>query len=223
MAFPLAHLCVGYEVLKKLELEESDKSMFILANLAPDALHMRSEFKNTDMKNIGAYKKITHICPVSDERWGNVTDNDGWLKKIRLFRQENLNTFGFGYTVHVITDWLSNSDIWDEFRRNNPDEFIKGYKSGYYDDMVELDMRLYTDNPNIKLALDVLKPAEIKNDFYWKGDLLARADEVMTIKDNILYEHYKPTKNVDYKYKFVTYERILEFISKAAEFALTLY
>jgi len=85
MAFPLTHLLVAKKIIDKLQDNIVSKELFVLGSIAPDAVHYRKEFVGAAMSGIGAAKKITHLCPVSDEKWGQVTDNDGWVECIKTF------------------------------------------------------------------------------------------------------------------------------------------
>ena len=143
MAFPLTHLCVAWRILEINPLPEKDAAQFLLGSISPDAIHYRAEFQDAAKSNIGAAKKITHLCPVSCERWGQVTDNVGWVNCVKAFLAENPDSFAAGYATHVLTDIHNNRTIWERFRTNHPAEAAKGYTSGYYEDLKNIDTRLY--------------------------------------------------------------------------------
>ncbi|MDR0271692.1 MAG: zinc dependent phospholipase C family protein, partial [Clostridiales bacterium] len=128
MPFPLTHLCVAWHIIEKSGSKNA--AQFILGSIAPDAVHHREEFINGYNPSIGAEKKITHLCPISDERWGHVTDNEGWEERVKKFLREHANNaFAAGYAAHVLTDICNNKTLWYNFRTNFPQEAVKGYTS----------------------------------------------------------------------------------------------
>lgn len=215
MAFPLTHLCVAYRILESNFLPEADAAQFLLGSIAPDAVHYRTEFLGAEMKGIGAAKKITHLCPVSNEPWGKVTDNDGWINCVKDFLAANPpDPLYAGYAAHVLTDIQNNQTLWHNFRTSNPQEAAKGYASTYYDDLRHIDMHLYMklpERPQIMKLLSKAIPIEIPG-------LIAR-EELHAIQNNILHEHFKnATLPSDaFKYNFVNYNDMLTFIKNAAK------
>ena len=87
MAFPLTHLIVAENITKTHDIK--DESDFLLGSIAPDAVHYRKSFVGASMSEIGKAKKASHLCPVSDEKWGSITDNDGWLICVENFLGEH--------------------------------------------------------------------------------------------------------------------------------------
>jgi len=237
MAFPITHLLVADALLSRHPRDDADAAQFLLGALAPDAVHYREGFTASEKKDIGAAKKITHLCPISDERWGAVTDNEGWICCIKEFLQtqadpiaksasaegsitpalENSNNFHAlleGYAVHALTDCYNNMTLWHRFRTQHPAEAAKGYASGYYHDLQEIDIRLYlayVKDSKIERLLAMAEPCDMPG--------LVSAKEIHAIRDNILYENYKgrvPFKS--HEYAFVTYDETLEYIAKTADF-----
>ena len=197
-------------------MTEAEEAQFLLGSIAPDAIHYRKAFLDAEMKHIGAAKKITHLCPTSDEPWGQVTDNDGWIKCVKDFLKTNPNhPFAAGYTAHVLTDIQNNRTLWDNFRTNHPTEAAKGYTSGYYDDLRHLDMLMYkslSESQKIIPLLTKAIPEEMPN--------LVTKEEVSAIQSNIIHEHFKNTAYIDkdYQYNFITLDDMLNFIKEATNF-----
>jgi len=228
MAFPLTHLCVAYRIIEKADplvkggllnlASDEARRAFILGSIAPDAVHYRKGFVDAEMSGIGATKKVVHLCPISGERWGQVTDNDGWVEVVRAFLRENSgDVFAAGYAVHVLTDIFNNKGIWNEFRVKYPAEAAKGYKSDYYRDMRDIDFRIYNEffrDSDMRRLLQESRPQDFMG--------LIIADELRDLKDNLLYVAYETVPNdVDTSRCFyVTYPQMLEFINDAAEFCL---
>jgi hypothetical protein len=216
MAFPLTHLCVAWRILKKQNLQTQNSAQFLIGAIAPDAVHYRGEFQGALKKNIGATKKISHLCPVSDERWGYVTDNDGWVLCVKDFlRTREESFFALGYAAHSLTDLFNNKTLWCDFRTRYPEEAAKGYASGYYTDLHNIDTRLYQEFPGIEKIFAMLeksKPVEMPG--------LISAQEIRAIQHNLLHEHFKNAKKsaVSDEYRFTTWEDTICFIQAATEF-----
>ncbi|MCL1843643.1 MAG: hypothetical protein FWF79_07510 [Defluviitaleaceae bacterium] len=240
MAFPFTHLIVAYRVLDMQPVRpvrparparpvsEKDAAMFLLGSLAPDAVHYRSEYRGANMKNIGAAKKITHLCPVSDERWGSVTDNDGWFKNVQEFLLAHpKSAFAAGYAAHVLTDITNNRTLWDTFRKSFPAEAAKGYLSDYYTDLKNIDTRLYQETTETKEIFRLLAKADASETIsaWGNNEPLVTPEEIQAIQQNILHEHFKnvPEKSPEnpskpQKYYFVTFKNMLDYIQSAVEF-----
>jgi len=198
---------------------EQDAAQFMLGSVAPDAIHYREAFRGAAMSNIGPAKKITHLCPVSDEIWGHVTDNEGWIECVKEFlRAHPRDAFAEGFAAHVVTDIHNNKTIWNKFRTNHPEEAAKGYTSEYYNDMKKIHTRLYQEFPatdEIFALLAKAKPQGVSDIIF--------AEETEAIKQNLLYENFKDTPKTHsgepHVYHFVTYDDTLEYIQGAAEFS----
>jgi len=207
MAYPLTHLCVAYKINKD--------PRFLLGALAPDAIHYRRAFINAAMSGIGAAKKITHICPVSNEPWGWITENDKWINHVADFLKTHPPEPMYkGYAAHVLTDIYNNITIWQSFCENHPKEAAKGYDSDYYNDMRHIDSRLFLEFPHVGEIFALLKKAVA-----FDIDNLVTAEEVTAIQNNILYENYKDIEAPPPRdYAYVSFDETLEFIDRAAEF-----
>ena len=216
MAFPLTHLCVAYKILEQLPI--TDPAQFILGSIAPDAVHFRGEFLDATMGNIGATKKVTHLCPISDEKWGQVTDNDGWVDCVKAFLKAHPgDAFATGYAVHVLTDIYNNISLWREFITKHPEEAAKGYASDYYRDLRNIDLRICNEffkGGDLRLLLSNAVPQEIPG--------LVKAEELARIQHNLLHVQYADApENVDTgRCFYVTYKQTLQFIQDAADFCV---
>ena len=229
MAFPFTHLCVAWRVLEKISMPDDHAAAFLLGSLAPDAVHYRKGYVGAGMAGIGAAKKNSHLCPVSDEKWGQVTDNDGWVKCVHEFLAAHAGHAGSacdgdagrafvrGYAAHVLTDIHNNRTLWDNFRTNHPEEAAKGYTSEYYADLKEIHTRLYLEFPataDIMALLAKATPVGIHG--------LVSADEVCALQENILYVAFKDARlETPREYCFTTYDDTLDYIGSAADFLCT--
>jgi len=218
MAFPITHLLVADALLDRRARSDEDAAQFMLGALAPDAVHYREGFVGAAMKNIGPAKKVTHLCPVSDERWGAVTDNGGWVQHVKAWMRGNFGPLADGYAVHVLTDIHNNMTLWERFRTTYPEEAVKGYTSDYYRDLQEIDLRLYLSHVQggkIERLLATAVPCDIPG--------LVTAGELGAIRDNILYENYKGrTLDDSHELRFVSYDGTLEFVEEAVAAILSL-
>ena len=216
MAFPLTHLCVAYKVLETLPSPAPE--LFMLGAIAPDAVHFREEYQNTTQANIGPAKKITHLCPVSEEKWGKVTDVDGWIECVRVFLRANPgNPLATGYAVHVLTDIYNHISLWHNFVTNHPEEAAKGYASGLYKDLRSIDLRICNElykGSEIERLLRKSTPQDMPG--------LVTAEEVCAGRDSLLSASYANTdETVDTSSCiFVTYQQTLKFINDAAAFCI---
>ena len=214
MAFPLTHLLVADEILTRHPRTDEDSALFLLGALAPDAVHYRKGLTSATQKEIGETKKISHLCPKSNQRWGEVTDNPGWIDSVKLFIHNNQGPLAEGYAVHVMTDIYTNMTIWDNFRTQNPEEAAKGYASNYYRDLQEIEVRLYqlkVQGSRIERLLSKATPVDMPG--------LVLTEEMKAIQDNVLFSHCqnrKPTPR--YQYTFVTYDETKNFIQQTASF-----
>jgi len=212
MAFPLTHLLVANELLRRTPLSSADAAQFLLGSLAPDAVHYRKDIP-ADMGGIGPMKKVSHLCPVSEEPWGKVTANDEWIASIKEYSKNNKTPIGEGYAVHCLTDLCNNITLWSDFRKRYPLECAKGYNSGYYQDLNNIDVRLFLDLGQqfveIFGLLEKAKACDMPG--------LVSAEEMDAIRKNILYVQYKaPLATPSHEYAYVTYDQTLDFIQDAA-------
>ena len=217
MAFPLTHLFVASSIAKVHKV--SGLADFFLGSIAPDAVHFRKTFVGAGMAEIGHAKKISHLCPESDEKWGSVTDNDGWTKCVKSFLMRyDKSPIRLGFAVHVLTDIYNNKTLWSNFRTNNPDEAKKGYKSTYYDDLKHIDALLKS---NRDVTEDICEKLAKAKSVGIEG--VVSSEEVEAIKQSIISEYgaNSQTGNIDNKYntKFVSYDEMLIFIKEATLFA----
>jgi len=216
MPFPLTHLCVAYRILEKRPSPAPEQ--FILGCIAPDAVHFRAEFQGATKALIGPAKKVTHLCPVSGEKWGKVTDVNGWIQCVKAFLRANPNDpFAAGYAVHVLTDIFNHIGPWHEFNTEYPDEAAKGYASDYYRDLRNIDLRIYRELFNgseIEGLLQNSTPLDMPG--------LVTAAEQRAGRDSLLYTSYVDApENVDTSTCFyITYEQTLAFINDAADFCI---
>lgn len=222
MAFPITHVVVAWHMLQQPTLAgrytAAQQGEFLLGAWAPDGIHYRRGFDGAAMQHIGPAKKITHLCPVSPQPWGQVTDNTGWVACVGAFLAAHPdNALAAGYATHVLTDIYNNMTLWDDFRTTHPAEAAKGYQSEYYQDLRRIDLRLfhtYIETPPSPLL--ALLEAATAQDF--PG--LVTAEEVHALRHNVLhisYPHRPPEDTAQNTYS--TWDDMQQFIHGAATFA----
>jgi hypothetical protein len=228
MPFPITHLRVADKVARLLDYSGDNEktALMLLGCLAPDGVHYRRGLVGASQKDIGATKKNSHLCPKSDEPWGKVTDNDGWITEANNAVKKYLHDpFVIGYAVHVFTDIYTNLTIWKNFCKNHPHEAAKAYKSGYYNEMGKLDLFLYQEpeSEGIIRLLSLVKADDSSLKFI--PDRVTK-EEVNAIRNSILYEGNgiyttyinRPPADTSANY-LVTLTQIKDFIEEAAAFA----
>ena len=219
MAFPLTHLLVADLVLKRGAFD-FEPGAFLLGSIAPDAVHFRAGFEGEKGGDFGAAKKVTHLCPISDEKWGQITDNAGWGECIREFLRAGENgkdSLCAGFAVHALTDIHNNVGIWNRFRTNHPEVAALGYDSGYYRDMKAIDIQIYYNLYKGRHIEGLLASATAKN---MPG--LVTAGEIRAIRDSLLYTQYRdvpaPSPLCNEVFTYVTYDEVLDYIDEAADY-----
>jgi hypothetical protein len=206
-----------------LNLSDEETALFLLGSLAPDGVHFREGLFGAAMDKIGAIKKTSHLCPVSDEKWGWVTDNNGWIAEVIRFRQNHPNDpLALGYAVHVLTDIYNNMTLWVSYRAGFQDEAAKGYAGGYYNELASIDLKLYQE-PETERILRLLAAAAARD---FPG--LVAATEIHAIRDGLFKESNGPYNTYANRppagvsdHRFITFEQIKTFINDAAAFALS--
>jgi hypothetical protein len=209
MAYPIAHLCIAYNVLATTP-QIKKPCEFLLGALAPDSVHFRDNYKS-DMK------KISHLC-VGDEKWGEITNNQEWLENVLAFLQENKNStkvdFIYGYCAHILTDIQNNIKIWTPFKLANKDYMEKGIGKLYVKEIYAIDYELYLLHPQHTEIWQMLENAagyDISN--------IIVGDEVDKMKESILHNQFKDRKSTDLSLnEYVTLSKMQEFISEVSEY-----
>jgi hypothetical protein len=214
MPFPLSHLCIAADVLRRCPGVIRDVPAYFLGSLAPDAVHFRPGF-------IPAYKAVSHLCP-DGETWGKVENLDAWWDKVlAYFRKSEQTDFLRGYCVHVLADVCNGHVFWIPFRQKVLDGTATDYNHIYEDaryqeyrrEAVEADIRLYHTFPQreaVWAQLEKARGVELPG--------LVSAEEVERIRENILYRQYAQSKMAASTTSvYVTDENTRAFLTGAAE------
>lgn len=224
MPFPMIHLVVNNEILKK-GLNTKSPEDFLLGGLSPDAVHYRDDFSTS-------YKFESHMC-VGDRPWGFIEDFTNWHKRVDEFIERDISdSFRLGYAVHILTDISWSVDFWAPFRKKAgykpapPKDPTKGfYNSPMHIEQTELEFWLYLEYPESADIYEKLKRSNPRdmNEFIPGGqreDLnhLVSAQEVTDIRDHMLYKQYAGrTPNRDMEFNLLSLEKINGFIEMCSE------
>ena len=221
MSFPITHLRVADIVAQSLKLDDEQGADLLLGSLAPDGVHYRAGLHGDAMHDIGAMKKISHLCPVSEERWGQVTDNENWLAEVKQFLHKETDYLAIGYAVHVLTDLFNNMTLWHNFRTHYPDEAAKGYASVYYRELPLLDLELYQQKETRRILR--LLPLAVPRDFPGR----VNAEEIAAIRASIFakksgsYQAYVNQPPADTSgNRLITSGMMRDFVDSAVAFVL---
>jgi hypothetical protein len=210
----MTHLCIAADVLRRCPGVVRDVPAYYLGSLAPDAVHFRPGF-------IPAYKAVSHLCP-DGETWGKAENLDAWWDKVlSYYRKSEQTDFLRGYCVHILSDICNVPAFWIPFRQNVLDGTATDYDHIYEDtrykeyrrEHVEADIRLYHTFPQRE---DVWAQLEKARGVELPG--LVAAEEVESIRENILYRQYahsQPATSATSVY--VTDENTRAFLTKSAK------
>ena len=223
MSFPITHLRVADLVAQRMQLDNTQTAALLLGALAPDGVHYRARFAKATQSGIGAAKKLSHLCPPGNERWGQVTDNVGWVAEAtrihRGWQHDGADYLAMGYIVHVLTDIYNNKTIWHNFRTQYPLEAMKGYAGDYYTEVAALDIALYHEAETERI-MRLLPQAEVR-DFAGR----VAANEIDAVRAGLYAQQnrnltvYVGSSVPDVSaHTFVTQHQMERFITDATDF-----
>jgi hypothetical protein len=180
MPFPYTHIKAAERFLTLQPMNEDKTAAFLLGCLAPDGVHYREGF-------VGADKKLSHLCPVSGEKWGRITENDKWLGLVKDYYTDNGtdDPFILGYCFHIVTDIVNNRDLFMEYWKNNPQDAAKGYQSERQKEWEQIDSRLYQESAERKQTEALLTKGTARD---MPG--LVSAEEINALRHNIIHVSY---------------------------------
>lgn len=143
MPFPMVHLCIADEMLRR-GFEADDPAQFFLGAVAPDSVHFREGYDP-------AMKEISHLWVGSGPRWGVTLDSGRWYQNTKTFwqthRGDAQRDFIAGYCTHVFTDWLNDARIWKPFRLKNEGCMDAYGADRYHEEALMTDYALYLKSP----------------------------------------------------------------------------
>lgn len=154
MPFPMAHLCIADEMLRRgFDVKKPEE--FLLGAVAPDSVHFREGY---------AYpmKEQSHLWDCGP-RWGVTLDSERWFQNAMAFwqahRMDAKRDFIAGYCAHVLTDWLNDVRIWNPFRVKNESWMDACGADRYHEEARMTDYALYLKNPRRQKIFEMLAKA----------------------------------------------------------------
>ncbi len=211
----IIHIAIADKIIELLGDEKFDNiPLFYCGSIGPDAIHARPEFSKED-------KKRTHLCEeIEDVEFYTKENQKLYHERVNNFIGERIiegnkyNDFLKGYVVHLLSDELLMKTIYPEYIRSiNSDE--SGDNDKFYDgfvlDLEEIDYRLAREYPfsrNVREAL--------YTEWGYSVEGLLIHEELSGSKWFVCNKFFD-NRNETYKSpKFITYDRILEFIEESA-------
>ena len=210
MPYTMTHLIIADKLSEKFKDHIKNTPQFYLGNIAPDAVHNRSNYTSD-------HKRASHLC-VGEEKWGMITNNDEWKNNVINFLDYHKNSdnrdFIIGYGCHIVADIYQNIALWTPFRQR------------YATDRGITDLMMRETNMiDIELAL-----THEKRDVFWLNiqksvgvdiEGIIYAAEIEKQKNNILNIWYADkTRQEITSNKIVTMDIIMDFIKNAVDFVV---
>ena len=202
MPLPMVHLAVAEKVSSALEI--TDPGSFWLGSIAPDAVHMRENFRSE-------YKLASHLRDSMETSKEIVLERA--IHMIRTADGCQNRDFTVGYGVHVATDMIWNRTIFEDFKQRYQEAGFPAddQKSVYYNDTDQLDFVLFERLPWRERVWQEFEQCESVG---MNG--LVSADEAECWKQRTLHwfdgggsQHKAPIW-------FFTYDKLLDFAGQAA-------
>ena len=215
MAGSITHIAVADKVAEKLSSQIASVPLFFNGNIAPDCIHSRENF-------VRAMKKHTHLRDdirdhdfIKEESQAIFQKRlDGFVEKYCIKGDAEFDLY-CGYLSHLMTDEFFMKTIRQEFTAKMDKLGIKQSDRDYYlmfmSDINNIDNRLsqqYEFKNNPKDTLWDAKDLEIK-------DYLT-VDEFTDGKGWITWNWFDNKRDF-VEPKYISYDRIIDFIDKASE------
>lgn len=219
MSYAMTHLIIANEFAKHKNIK--NKELFLLASIAPDAVHAKDNFK-LEMKAASHYMQ-------DGERWGEMYQEEAMVvwyhrlqtiyeEKIKLAKNDKDISFLQGYIVHMLTD-VFNCALLYAPNLIKHDFKVDSFRVTYRDDCVAQDAWLYQ---NYEESQEVMKSLEIAMDQDLNESILKNLGldihmSVKNIRDNTNFQAnlFRNAKlaSID-NLKMVTRENTEFFISR---------
>lgn len=216
MAGVITHMVIAKEIGKRLKegtIENMD--LFYLGNLAPDSIHAREGY-------IRSYKKHTHLRDdIPDKDFGREENLNLFHERVAQFicnnrdRTDGLLDLYRGYVVHLLTDELFMLTVREEFCNKMKKLDIEQNNPLFFEyivmDMNRNDLLLvkeYKDCEEIRKCMEQVTICSVEGYLSEKEMYISRD----WLVHQHYYEKYEPAQP-----RFITYERMLQFIYMAAD------
>lgn len=212
MSLQMIHMEIAYRLLQYLP-QVKHPAEFILGSVAPDAVHMASQFD--------VNRKVSSHLFEGCGPWGDTQDYERWRHNINAFLEKVLivetasahRDFEFGICVHCLTDYWNDLEIWRKAQRVYLPKMAFGeFKESYYRELRNIDWWLYQNSKNTAAVREMLAAAA---SFAIEG--LVDREELERQRAHLLYEQYEVEKVDITQNHFFTTERIENFMTFVAD------
>lgn len=212
MSFQMIHMEIAYRVMEKLSLTEG-REAFMLGSVAPDAVHMRADYT--------VESKIHSHLFESCGPWGDVRDNERWLRNIDQFwnaygkdeTEVSLKMLAAGIFVHCMTDYWNDVTIWNGTRREYvPPMDPARFKNEFYVEANAIDKWLYQNSRHTEEIRALLAAAKAQSlaDYF-------SAEDTSKIKHHLLNIQYDvPPVDIS-AFRYYTREKLEKFLADVTE------
>lgn len=208
MSFQMIHMEIAYRLLQYLP-QVKHPAEFVLGSVAPDAVHMAASF---DLN-----RKINSHLFVECGPWGDTQDSERWKRNINAFFEKAVaaepeparRDFALGICVHCLTDRLNDIRIWKKAQSIYLQAMaFEEFKEVYYREYRNIDWWLYQNSENAAAIRELLTDAA---SFAIEG--LTDREELERQREHLLYEQYNVEKVDLTMNRFLTAERIEDFMT----------
>ena len=207
MAYQMIHMEVAYRLLK-IWNRVRDPAEFILGSVAPDSVHMAKDY--------AVERKIrSHLFEGCGE-WSNTQDYERWNSNILNFwgkfgkeaETSKEQAFILGVCVHCFTDYYNDLNIWRKLQgRYVPPMTLEQFREAYYPEARGIDRWLYQHSSHTEEIRNLLEAGQP----YCLCGIL-QTEQIERQKYHLLYEQYEGEKEDISGYRFLSAEKIEEFV-----------
>ena len=212
MSFQMIHMEIAYRVMDKLGLTEG-REAFMLGSVAPDAVHMRADYT--------VESKIHSHLFEGCGPWGDVRDNERWLRNIDEFwntygkdeTDVSLKMLAAGIFVHCLTDYWNDVTIWNGTRREYvPPMDPAQFKNEFYVEANAIDKWLYQNSRHTEEIRALLAAAKAQGlaDYF-------TAEDTTKIKPHLLNVQYDVPPVEIAGFRYYTREKLEKFLGDVTE------
>ncbi len=221
MSYSMTHLIIANRFAKERNIVNKD--IFLLANIAPDAVHSKKDFSFE-------LKALSHQLQ-ENEKWGQIWTQEAiniWYERLRKFYRKTIQhaeidkerDFLMGYTLHILVDIFNCKLIYGpQLVKYNFD--VENMRDEYRRECIGQDNYLYQnyeDTPEIMHALDRALEQDITDVLLENLEL----DKYITVRDIVesvtfFKNAYGMAESVEMKdYKMMSEESTREFLDEVS-------
>ena len=212
MSFQMIHMEIACRVMERLGLTEG-REAFLLGSVAPDAVHMRPDYT--------VESKIHSHLFEGCGPWGDVRDNERWLRNMDRFRNiyekdekdVSRRMLAAGIFVHCMTDYWNDVTIWNGTRREYvPPMDPTQFKEAFYAEASAIDKWLYQHSSHTEEIRSLLAAAKEEGlaDYF-------TAEDIAKMKHHLLHVQYDvPAVDIS-AFRYYTREKLEHFLVDVTE------